>query len=65
MGDTYSNIPTAKAALEKYESILEDRKMLIGGVNLVGNHHLEMSWRLFPLAAENILTSIHSVAILY
>ena len=36
MGDTYSDITTAKEALEKYQSIPKDRKMLIGGVNLVG-----------------------------
>ncbi len=36
MGDTYSEIPTAKEALDCYEKIPEDRRMLVGGVNLIG-----------------------------
>lgn len=36
MGDTYSDIPTATEALDCYEKIPEDRRMLVGGVNLIG-----------------------------
>lgn len=51
MGDTYSNIPTAKAALEKYESIPEDRKMLIGGVNLVGKSSSGDELEIIPISS--------------
>lgn len=50
-GDTYSNIPTAKAALEKYESIPEDRKMLIGGVNLVGKSSSGDELEIIPISS--------------
>lgn len=51
MGNTYNNIPTAKAALEKYESIPEDRKMLIGGVNIVGKSSSGDEVEIIPISS--------------
>lgn len=51
MGNTYNNIPTAKAALEKYENIPEDRKMLIGGVNLVGKSSSGDEVEIIPISS--------------